>query len=116
MTTSIEDELALLLAAERERPEAGAEAADRVWSGVQARLEGGPPPASVPSGAPWGLLSLVGGLVVAGLAVGGWFFMQPGPARFQPVPQPSLAIVAELPSPPTLQAELPEQRGIAGAP
>ena len=109
MTTSIEDELALLVAAERDRPEAGAEAADRVWSGVQARLDGGPPPASVPPGMPWGVLSLVGGLVVAGLVVGGWALSRPvDSARFEPVPTPALAVVAQGPAIPTLHTALPE--------
>lgn len=110
MTTSIEDELALLIAAERDRPEAGAQAADRVWSGVQARLDGGPPPASVPtSGTPWGILSIVGGLVVAGLVVGGWALSRPVDApHFEPVSKPALAVVAPRPETPELRAELPE--------
>lgn len=114
MTHSIEDELALLVGAERERPAAGPEAADRVWSGVQARLEGAPPPASVPSsGTPWGLLSVVGAVVLAvGLLGGGWAMAStPEPAHFEVAAAPAL-VLAEAPTIPSLRAELP----VAAAP
>ncbi len=115
MTNSIEDELAMLVGAERNRPEAGVEAADRVWSGVQARLDGAPPPASVPPGSPWGILSVVGGAaVVMGLLGGAWAFARPAePAHFEPLPPtPTLAVVADRPVIPELQVELPKA-GIA---
>lgn len=109
MTTSLEDELAMLVAAERERPDAGVEAADRVLAGVQARLDGAPPPASVPANTPWGMLSVVGGLVVAGLIVGGWAAsLPPEPAHFDSLPAPALAVAAEQPVIPDLHEELPE--------
>ncbi len=109
MTTSLEDELAMLVAAERERPEAGVEAADRVLAGVQARLDGAPPPASVPANTPWGMLSVVGGLVVAGLIVGGWAAsLPPEPAHFDSLPAPALAVAAEQPVIPHLHEELPQ--------
>ena len=109
MTTSLEDELAMLVAAERDRPDAGVEAADRVLAGVQARLDGAPPPASVPANTPWGMLSVVGGIVVAALVVGGWAAsLPPEPAHFDPVPTPALAVAAERPVIPELHEELPE--------
>ncbi|MCR9162798.1 MAG: tetratricopeptide repeat protein [Nannocystaceae bacterium] len=113
MTTSPTDELELLIAAERERPDAGAEAADRVLAGVHARLDGAPPPASVPANTPWGLLAVVGGLLVGGLVVGGlvvgdWAAsLPPEPAHFEPLPAPALAVVAERPVIPELREELP---------
>lgn len=109
MTTSIDNELAALIGAERDRPAAGAEAADRVWSGVQARLEGAPPPASVPTGSGWGPLSLVVGAgLVAAMIGGGWALAQPRPAveRFEPIPPPP-SVVVEAPAVVALRAELP---------
>lgn len=108
MTTSIQDELALLLDAERDRPPAGSETADRVWQGVQARLDGAPPPASVPANTPWGMLSVVGALVVAA-GVGGWALSRPGPpAHFDALPpSPALVVAADPGGVPDLHAELP---------
>ncbi len=118
MTTSIEDELASLLDAERGRPDAGVQAADRVWSGVQGRLEGAPPPASVPTpGSGWGPLSVVAGaVVVAGLLAAGWGLTQSEPApRFEAIPPaPPLTVSVAGPVAPTLHAELP-QEGVAEA-
>ncbi|MBV1860870.1 MAG: hypothetical protein KUG77_20815 [Nannocystaceae bacterium] len=113
MTTSTKDELASLLDAERGRPSAGLQAADRVWSGVQGRLGGGPPPASVPSGSGWGPLTAVAGSVlVAGLLAAGW-----GLSRSQSVPHfdatppaPSLKVSLKGPVVPSLHAELPRER------
>jgi len=107
MTNAIQDELAMLVAAEQQRPDAGAEAADRVWSGVQARLDGGPPPASVPPGTPWGVLSMVGA-VVAALAFGGWAYTRPADAaKFESLPPvTALASVTDVPVVPKLRAEL----------
>lgn len=112
MTTSIEDELASLLGAERGRPEAGLQAADRVWSRVQGRLEGAPPPTSVPPGSEWGPLTAVAGAVfVAGLLAAGW-----GLTRSQAVPHfdaippaPPLAVSLAGPAAPQLHAELPRE-------
>lgn len=117
MTTSLEDELAMLVAAERERPDAGVEAAERVLAGIRARLDGATPPASVPADTPWGVLSLVGGLVVAGLVVGVWAASRPPePARFDSVPAPALAVVAEQPMLPDLHEELKPEPDAAPAP
>lgn len=118
MTTSIEHELAQLVAAERDRPEVGAQAADRVWSGVQARLEGAPHPASVPiAGTAWGFLSLIGvvalaGVALAGVALGGWALSRPArpvdAAHFDSIPTPALVVVSDAPVVPELRVSLPE--------
>ncbi len=118
MTSSIDNELAALIGAERDRPAAGAEAADRVWSGVQARLEGAPPPASVPATSGWGPLSLVVGAgIVAALVGGGWALSQPrqGDERFEPIPPPP-SVVVESPAVVSLRAELPGEPAEPEAP
>ncbi len=112
MTTSLEDQLAALVDAERGRPDADAVMADRVWGGVQARLDGAPPPASVPATSPWGSLSVVGGVVVALALVGGAAAAFVGTSgevhAFEPVqPDPPLAVAASQPATAQLQAELP---------
>lgn len=115
MTTTIEDELASLLDAERGRPQAGLQAADRVWSGVQGRLEGAPPPASVPPASGWGPLSVVAGaVVVAGLLAGGWGLTRSEAApHFDAIPKaPPLEVSVAAPVAPKLHAELPRE-GIA---
>ena len=112
MSTSIEDELATLLSAERGRPEMGLQAADRVWSGVQGRLGGAPPPASVPGGSGWGPLTVVGGAVVAaGLLVAGWGLTRSQAApHFDAIPAPApLEITVAAPAAPKLRAELPRE-------
>ncbi len=119
MNTSIEDELASLLGAERERPGAGAEAADRVWAGVQGRLGGAPPPASVPPASGWGQLTAVGGaVVVAGLLLGGWGLTRSKAApHFNAIPPaPALVVNADRPAPPKLHAELPQEQPAAPEP
>lgn len=108
MSTSIEEQLASLVDAERERPVVGNAAADRVWSGVQARLEGAPPPASVPANTPWGLLSAVGVVALLGLSVAGWMATRPPAQRFESLPPaPAWVVEAAGPGAPTLHAELP---------
>ena len=112
MTSSIEDELAALIGAEHDRPGAGPEAADRVWSGVQGRLAGAPPPASVPSGSGWGALTLlIGAGVVAALVGAGWAMSSTAAAtqRFEPIPRPPVVAV-DGPAAPSLRAELPGEQ------
>lgn len=119
MTTSIEDELATLLNAERGRPEAGLEAADRVWSGVQGRLGGAPPPASVPTGSGWGPLAVVGGaVVVVGLLFAGWGLTRSEAApHFDALPDaPSLEVTVAGSAVPKLHAELAREAVAAVVP
>ncbi|MEM6292448.1 MAG: hypothetical protein AAGA54_14330 [Myxococcota bacterium] len=111
MTTSIEDQLAALVDAERGRPDADAVAADRVWGGVQARLDGAAAPASVPASSSWGVLSIVGGIAVALALVGvGTVALAGADAEhaFEPVqPDPPLLVASSEPAVPHLRAELP---------
>ncbi len=116
MSTSIEDELGSLLDAERGRPQAGVQAAERVWSGVQSRLQGAPPPASVPAGSGWGPLSVVAGaVVVAGLLAAGWGLSRSEAApHFEAIPPAAPVKVSVVgPVAPKLHAELPREAPVA---
>jgi len=119
MTTTIEDELASLLDAERGRPQTDLQAADRVWSGVQGRLDGAPPPTSVPTGGGWGPLSVVAGaVVVAGLLGVGWGLTRSEAApHFDAIPPaPPLEFSVVGPVAPKLHAELPRETTTATVP
>ncbi|MGH1344401.1 MAG: hypothetical protein ACRBN8_22770 [Nannocystales bacterium] len=119
MTATIEDELASLLDAERGRPQAGLEAADRVWSGVQGRLDGAPAPASVPAGSGSGPLFVVAGaVVVAGLLAAGWGLTrsEAAPHFAEIPPAPSLKVAVPGPAAPKLHAELPREAGVTAVP